>query len=75
LLLARIMEAHWRVKFTGGSGPAALVGSRPVVAAATRRQCPHDWERQPDPPRSHSCRACHVGPPVTEAIGTVAPPC
>jgi hypothetical protein len=57
LLLGR-MKARWRVEFTGASGLATLVGSRPPMAVARRgreasaarrggRQQPHDWERQP----------------------------
>ena len=40
-----------------------------------RRQRPHDWEREPDPPRSHSCQPCRAGPPMTGATNAVASPC
>jgi hypothetical protein len=65
------------VEFTGGSGPAALVGSEPTDAAARRgkKATPAQLEREPDRLGSHSCQACRAGPPMTGAFGTIVPLC
>jgi hypothetical protein len=42
---------------------------------AARRQHPYDWEREPDPPGSHSCQPCCAGLPVTRAASAIVPPC
>ena len=64
---------EWRLVDVWSSPEAAARRWQPRDAA--RRQRPHDWERDLDPPGSHSCPPCCAGPLVTGATSAVAPPC
>jgi hypothetical protein len=71
---------EWRLVVVWSSPEAAArrclyVAGRRRLRDVARRQCPHDWEREPDPLGSHSCRGCRTGPPLTRVVGAVVPPC